>query len=757
MFYRCMVAISLLLFLSTQAPAAGLFPLPDGELDTAALKYRQRSYKEAREAALKAPQGGVREFLLGLSAARLEEWGEAADHLSKAADSFPLLADYALYNEARALFMLARFNEALSPLQRVIKDFPDSPLSRSTRLLHADTLFEAKDFKSAYDVYQKFIEKFPSGTDSLSATYKSALCLEQLDDTAGAVASLRSIWLRYPASTFAAKADDDLQRLAAKGIKVEPYSAEELLRRVTTLFDLKKFDMAAKALKSIPLDTQPEAAIGSRLLKTGQALYKSRKYKDAEATLSALLARKPGQEIADDASYWLAKALDRNGRDEEAFTAFIKLAESSAGSDLAGKALFEAALIKKEEKKLSEALPILKRILLMHPASPLKQSVTWEIAWGSYQAGDMKTAAEYLKALTERDPVREKALYWYGRALIAAGDVTGAQGAFSALLTEYPYGFYTQSYKKELKLAGDDISFPAGNLLDILPVPAGYERVKALITLGLHDEARNELSFSRKKGGAKQGALAGLARLYLEMEDYNGAYNLLRKDRPRKFEKETIYQWGISFPLVYREHVAKLASDHDIPESLIYSIIRAESSFLPTAISPAGAVGLMQLMPTTAAAMSNGNKRKIDTGTLTRPETNIRFGVRHLRDLLDLYRGDLILAVAAYNAGSGNVNRWIKSFGTMRKDEFVENIPFGETREYVKKVLANSEIYSRLYKLDKPNTFATSPSPPLKPGAAEPAGTQSSLSGGDTAATGVSPPLPAEPDLRTQLPVSRQL
>lgn len=707
---RCLISYVVLLALATPAVAADLYPLPDGQIVTATLQFRQRNYKNAWESASKAPQGGVRAFILGISAARLENWGDAANQLATAADSFPLLADYALYNEAHALYRLARFSDAVAPLQRLSRDFPDSPLLRATQLLYADTFYDMKDFTSAYAAYQKFIEKFPSGPDSLSAAHKSALCLEQQGDSAGAVAALKTIWLKYPAATFAAKAEDELSRLAAQGVRVDPYTPDELLRRATTLYDLKRYDDAVQALQNVPLAAQPTGTADRFLLKASQALFKSRRYKDAETAFSTLLTKKTSREISDESGYWLAKTLDRTGRGEEACNVLIKLAESSASPELADRALFEAAFIRKGQKKGAEALALLKRILLTHPASSLKQGVSWEIAWESYQAGDMKTATEYFKPLTETEIFREKALYWSGHALSAAGDSPGAQGAIATLLAEFPFGFYAQSYRKEVKLGTDAIAFPAGNIREILPLPAGFDRVKALITLGLYDEARKELAVAKRKSAGKNGSIQGLARLYLEMDDYNGAYNLLRNERPRRFEKDTIYQWGISYPLVYRDQVAKLAAAHNVPESLVYAVIRAESSFLPTALSPAGAVGLMQLMPSTAATIANGGKGKLDANSLTNPSTNIRFGVQHLRDLLTLYKGDLVLAIAAYNAGSGNVNRWRKSLGELPGDAFVESIPYPETREYVKKVLSSSEIYSRMYKLGNP-TVAATPSP----------------------------------------------
>jgi soluble lytic murein transglycosylase len=289
--------------------------------------------------------------------------------------------------------------------------------------------------------------------------------------------------------------------------------------------------------------------------------------------------------------------------------------------------------------------------------------------------------------------MREKALYWYGRSLGAVNDQAGAQAAFTELLTDYPLGYYALIYKRMANVKEEALpSTPVRNIIETLPLPTGLERVKALITLGLYDEAAKELSAQKKTK-----SVLGYARLYLEMENYAAAINLLKNERFSKPDKETISLWNTSYPLAYRDHVNKNAAANSLPEGLIYSIIRAESSFSPTAKSPVGATGLMQLMPSTATAIAKSGP--LAAGSLNRPELNIRFGAKHLKDLLDLYKGDLVLVVAAYNAGSTNVARWQKSFGTLPQDEFIESITFKETREYVKKVLAGIEVYERLYNL----------------------------------------------------------
>ncbi len=694
MFFRFIATGAMLVLLTIPASGLALYPLSDANLIKAAGRLKAGDIKGAHDAAILATQDGMGDFLVGMTASKLGQWEEAAARLASAADRFPLLADYALYHQGFALNKLGKPAEARLPLQKLLKIYPASRLVRQAMLLLGDALFADSDYKEAFTHYEKFIEKYPAGADSLTALYQSALCREQLGDTTGAVATLRSMWLNYPAAAVAEKAEEKLQQLSSKGIPAAPYSPQELFNRAVTIYDLGKYPLAVKALSAIPLNGAGDEFAVKLQLKIGLAQYKSRQYKDSEKTLTHLLAKDQKREIADEAHFWLAKTLDKNKKVDEAFTAFLKITETAPRSPLAADALLEAAYIKKYAGNWPAALPLFNKFLTDYPDSPLLKSVHWEIAWGNYQLRDFTTAAEYFQKLTTNDSMREKALYWYGRSLGAGNNQSGAQAAFAELLADYPLGYYTLTYKKMANIKEEEtVAPPAKNIIETLPLPAGQERVKALITLGLYDEAAKEL-YAQKKPKS----LLGFARLYLEMENYAAAINLLKNERLSKPDKETASLWNTSYPRAYRDHVNKNAVVNSLPEGLVYSIIRAESSFSPTAKSPVGAIGLMQLMPATAAAIAQNGP--LATGSLTRPELNIRFGTKHLKDLLDLYKGNLVMVVAAYNAGSSNVARWQKSFGALPQDEFIESITFRETREYVKKVLAGIEVYERLYKLD---------------------------------------------------------
>lgn len=152
------------------------------------------------------------------------------------------------------------------------------------------------------------------------------------------------------------------------------------------------------------------------------------------------------------------------------------------------------------------------------------------------------------------------------------------------------------------------------------------------------------------------------------------------------------------YPIEYAEYVEKYSTENGINKYLIYAIIKTESDFNPNVTSGAGAKGLMQLMEETAVERSNVIEEKyVKTEDLYNPETNIKLGTSYFAYLLGLYNNNTVLALTAYNAGLGNVQEWIKE-GIIKKDgSDIENIPYKETENYVRKILKNYQMYLKIY------------------------------------------------------------
>lgn len=153
------------------------------------------------------------------------------------------------------------------------------------------------------------------------------------------------------------------------------------------------------------------------------------------------------------------------------------------------------------------------------------------------------------------------------------------------------------------------------------------------------------------------------------------------------------------YPITYQEYVEKYAEQNEIDKYMVYAIIKVESNFKPEVKSQSKAIGLMQLLEETAIEMSNSiENQTVTEEELYEPETNIKLGTSYYAYLLKHYKGNNILALTAYNAGMGNVDTWIKT-GVIQSDgSDIENIPYKETNNYVRKILRDYQIYLRLYK-----------------------------------------------------------
>ncbi len=690
MLSRLILVFLAFLALGGSASAGTISPLNDPALLDSVKEFRQKNYATAIESALKAPETPARSFLLGIYFHRNEKWSEAAESFAKSLQGFDLLADYSLYYRADSLFHLTRYDEAAETLRKLKKEYPASPLIKSASILYAESLYGKNDFAGAANAFQKYVESYPSGPNSVKAVYQAALCREALGDRAKAASEIRDIWLKYPGSPVALQAENDLRRLAAENVPIAPYTAEEIFNRGVILYDLQKYKQAIQTFKSLSAYSLPESFRTRLAMKTGQTLFKSRQYKDAAQALSKLAVDKD-PETSCEASYWLARTLDRSSNEPEAALLYNKVAETFPKSELADDALYYAAMIRKFRGENKEAIGILEKLASRYPSSVLAPKALWETAWMRYLDKDFKAAADTLTRLLQNSSYRETALYWLGKSEDALGEKERANAVYARLLEEYPYSYYSlQRQNKEEMKNLSIVMTPAVSI----PLPAGYERVKALIAFGLVDEARMELTSSRKKSSGKA-KLLEIARLYWEMQDYRNAMGLFRK-----MDRNCSHEWNFSYPRAFSEHVSHFAADYGVPESLAYSIIRAESNFYPSARSPVGAVGLMQVMPATAKFLLKGESRDSAASQLTRPELNINLGMKHLQYLVKRYRGNLVFAVAAYNSGATPVDRWRRNFSGLRSDEFIENIPYPETREYVKKVLTSMEIYKSLYGLD---------------------------------------------------------
>jgi soluble lytic murein transglycosylase len=666
----------------------------DDLLTRAAARFSDKEYTDAALLAAKAGESPQRTFLLGVTALRAGKAADALPLLAEAEAKLPLLADYALLYQAEALLQLKKLPEAAGKAASLQKAHPSSLLIRRSEKLYADIVLESGDYPGALKAYQGFVEKYPSGGDSVEALFQAARCREETGDRSGSAQTYRTIWLKNPTSPQAKRSQERLKELEKDGVRAAAYSPDELLQRAATLASLNEHSSSLQVLQSIPTAGQ-SAALSARIdLRAGISHYRLRNWKQAEKCLAkAAGSTLPG--IRSEARFWLAKSMERQDDNERAFALYMELAGEGKKQEYGDDALMEAAGLRRSQGRYADAAALFEKVAKACPDSRFISRSAWEAGWCRYLAGEYGVAAESFKALLKDEALREKALYWLARSLEpVAGEESAA--CYRMLLEEYPAGFYAAWHRSRKGIQDQREPLGKRNTLDELPLIAGFEKPRLLASLGMREESRAEMGAARKKAVDKKSLFPGLARTYLEIGDYGSAVGLFLQNRPVKWDKASLPLWTAGYPLAYSDLVARHTSANGLSEGLIYSLIRAESGFSPTIKSPAGAIGLMQLMPSTAKATAR-EKGAFNPQNLTVPEYNIRLGTQHFRDLLQDYSGEVVYAIAAYNAGAPAVERWRKSLKGLKMDEFIESIPYQETRDYVKKVYASTATYRQLY------------------------------------------------------------
>ena len=279
--------------------------------------------------------------------------------------------------------------------------------------------------------------------------------------------------------------------------------------------------------------------------------------------------------------------------------------------------------------------------------------------------------------------------YWYARSLLATQEgVLGQQLMDELANKRHYYGFLASSYSDNLiNLQDRPLQISDQEKLAIVNDAAG-KRAFELFHLGRFYHARQEWNYWLRGLNKREKLVA--AKLANEIGWFDRAIFALSQEG-------YLDDVDLRFPLAFDNEIKSHAKKHKINSAWAFAIARRESSFMSDAHSSVGAKGLMQLMPGTAKQLTR--RKKVSSKYLLNTKNNINLGTKYLKKLLDRHDGNQILATAAYNAGPYRVKKWIKFKTPMPADIWIETIPYKETREYVKSVLAYQQIYH--YKVGK--------------------------------------------------------
>ncbi|MCA9628937.1 MAG: tetratricopeptide repeat protein [Myxococcales bacterium] len=470
--------------------------------------------------------------------------------------------------------------------------------------------------------------------------------------------------------------------------------------------DIAHTDAELELLASSPGGAIPEKEL---VHARGWARYMARHYKDAAPLLEQASALGSQHAIRD--YYYAAKAWSRADEDQRAIEMYERLMVRYSSSSYADHARYMAARLRYILGDWKGAEKAYKGYLAKYPRKGQHSSeARYELAitWlaGEKPADAQRVLAELEKE--EKDP-RDKArlVELLGVALAAQGKQPDAVKRFREVIEERPLSFAALMATARLKQLGQsppppiappESSKSPGPLALSLP-----PKVKALHDSGLSLRAESELErveSSFKKSFADR-ADEALCRTYAMLGSAARRYRVGQRavrwaDLNTAPSAANRWAWECIYPEPFVEAVENEARKNSLPRGLVYALMRQESGFRPHVVSPAKAVGLMQLIPPTARNVATELSVDYRPELLRLPAYNIRFGSYYLKKVLDQFSGSVPLALAAYNAGPNAVGRWLKTGHKLPLDVFVARIPYGETRGYVARVVGNLARYAYL-------------------------------------------------------------
>jgi soluble lytic murein transglycosylase len=666
-------------------------------------------------------------YLYGHVALRLKRYPEALQAFGYILSQYPVLGDYALWNVARIHQELNAERTYVESLRLLLTHFPQSRLIPQARLALGRQLISVNgQYGEGVHILEEFVSQHAKDTSAPEAYLWLGQGYEGLGLRDKALETYRALYVRFPASPEAERAAFRLETLLSIGRALPgALSAQERLERADQLAEAGDCERALHEVQQMPVFELAEDVAAGVARRSGLCAYRLRRYREAIAALERLRYASAADQQAPEALYILAIALQRDNRNGEADRVFRQLAAREPQSVWNSKALVTLGTSYEARNDAERAIETYRELVGRFPAADRADEMAWRIGWLRYSQRMFAAAEREFAAAVERFPesmYASNALYWQAKALDKTGNSPQALPLYEQVARDYPYTYYGLRAQEVLR-ARPSSAHPSGNAVLAtktfapaggrspqfgsalhLPDAARYHQVRAdeLLALRLVEDARGEIAELAKRLGEGVPERVFLARMYFgadmslqAIRTLNAALSSVAANKRLGLPTEF---WTLLFPQLFWAEVQEAAKAISLDPLLILGVIRQESAFNPRAISPSDARGLMQLLPSTGREIYQRlGLESFRDELLFDPSLNVRLGAQYFGRLAESHRGNLILTLAAYNAGPARVKRWLQEASTADWDEFIERLPYEETRLYIKGVLRNYGVYQWLY------------------------------------------------------------
>jgi peptidoglycan lytic transglycosylase len=661
-------------------------------------------------------------FLRGYSYYASQNYPAAIEALdAQAIGNAASIGDYAFFYRAESEASTESKSGARRDYNSVYAKYPDSMKVHEARIRAAEMAVVLGDpLGGINDVGDM------ATANNADALFVTAQAHEAMGKNDQAIELYRRIYYQLPATSASIKADQKLAGLDSSP-KNRPGSFAEERTRADGLFESKQYAEAGQAYDQL-IARFPEAdRIDEIHLRRGISLFNSKQPSQAASELARVSERSP--DLRAEAMFNQAEALRRASRSAESSVVVDRLLSQYPRSKWSVDALYSFATYLNKQERESEASARYRQLLGSFPKSQYAAEASYNLGWFAYKAKSYNDSARLLQQhlATYRYPETKfigEACLWAAKSEERLGRKARALALYDLVNERYRYGYHGHvagiraaalrkadpSLKPEQPRPGSDLETIRANVTYIEPIQEtanGSEgsriaKARDLEVIGLEDLAIRELNKALEAAPTSPKVNLQLAGLYSRRGEKFQATLVLRKGYPDLYSYRDAdvprEAWEIFFPLVAWSTIKEESKRYGIDPYIVAGLIRQESVFNPNAISRVGARGLMQVMPATGQLVSKrqgiGN---ITAADLYNPALNIKLGMNYLAQVIGQF-GRIEYAAAAYNAGPSRAQRWIAERGSMDIEDWIESIPFTETRGYVQGVLRYAANYRRLYK-----------------------------------------------------------
>jgi soluble lytic murein transglycosylase len=661
-------------------------------------------------------------FLRGYLAFTAQDYPTAADAFDgKLIGANTAIGDYAFFYRAESEAALGSRKEALRDYATVYTKYADSLKARDARLRAAELMLGLNDANGAIKELARLVEE-----KDADALFFTAQAYEALGDTNRALGLYRTVYYETPATTASPKAEG---RLAALGvaIKENPGSFDEQRNRADRLFEAQEYWAASQAFENL-VKLYPE---GERIdeinFRRGVSLVQAKQPAQAVLPLSKVGGR--NADLQAEALFYQAQALRSSNRAGESAVIVDRLVSQFPRHRRTIQALHDLINSLDKAGRQADAATRKRQLLSLYPKTEQAAEASYELGAYAYQLKNYAEAARLLEQhlLNYRYPESKflgEAGFLAAKSHERLGNRGRALALYEAVMERYTYGYHgimagrrsaalrnaERGLQAEQARQGSDLERMRRNLTAVERVQetaddsAGAQVSKAdeLAVIQVEDPAMKELNQALRKAPNSPRLNLRLAQIYSRKGDHFQATLILRRGYPDIYSYRDAdvprEAWEIFFPLFYWDAIKQEARRYGVDPYFAAGLIRQESVFNSNAISRVGARGLMQLMPTTGQLVSRqqggGN---VSANDLLNPQLNIKLGMNYLAQMIGQL-GRPEYAAAGYNAGPGRARAWVAARGALDMEDWIESIPFSETRGYVQGVLRFAANYRRFYK-----------------------------------------------------------